>query len=56
MELKKFDLIKYDAFDPNAPQVFDHVSDKYGKLDILINNAGFFLPVIYLLQAKLYSD
>ena len=35
------DLVKYDAFDPDAPQkVFDHVSDKYGKLDILINNAG----------------
>ena len=26
------DLVKYDAFDPNAPQkVFDHVSNKYGN-------------------------
>ena len=38
------DLVQFDAFDLNAPQkVFDYVSDKYGKLDILINNAGVLL-------------
>ena len=38
------DLIQYDAFDLDAPQkVFDHISKKYNKLDILINNAGVLL-------------
>ena len=38
------DLIQYDAFDLNAPQkVYDYISKKYKKLDILINNAGVLL-------------
>ncbi len=38
------DLIQYDAFDLDAPQkVYDYISEKYGKLDILINNAGVLL-------------
>ena len=37
-------MVQFDAFDLNAPQkVFDYVSDKYKKLDILINNAGVLL-------------
>ena len=38
------DLIKYDAFDLDAPKkVYDYISEKYKKLDILINNAGVLL-------------
>ena len=38
------DLVQYDAFDLDAPQnVFDFISQKYNKLDILINNAGVLL-------------
>ncbi len=38
------DLVKYDAFDENAPQeVYNYISEKYKKLDILINNAGVLL-------------
>ena len=38
------DLIQYDAFDTNAPQkVYDHIFEKYKRLDILINNAGVLL-------------
>ena len=38
------DLVKYDAFDQAAPQkVYEFISDKYKKLDILINNAGVLL-------------
>ena len=40
----KADLIKYDAFDLDAPKkVYDYISEKYKKLDILINNAGVLL-------------
>ena len=38
------DLVQYDAFDKEAPKkVYDYISDKYKKLDILINNAGVLL-------------
>ena len=38
------DLVQYDAFDEDAPQkVYDYISEKYKKLDILINNAGVLL-------------
>ena len=38
------DLIQYDAFDLNALQkVYNHIFEKYKKLDILINNAGVLL-------------
>ena len=38
------DLVQYDAFDEHAPQkVYDYISGKYKKLDILINNAGVLL-------------
>ena len=38
------DLVQYDAFDEEAPKkVYDYISDKYKKLDILINNAGVLL-------------
>lgn len=38
------DLVQYDAFDDEAPQkVYDFISGKYRKLDILINNAGVLL-------------
>ncbi len=38
------DLVQYDAFDLNAPQkIYDYISEKYKKLDILINNAGVLL-------------
>lgn len=52
------DLVKYDAFDPNAPQkVFDHVSNKYGKLDILINNAGVLLTGnLFVTNSSTVSD
>ena len=52
------DLVNYDAFDPDAPQkVFDHVSDKYGKLDILINNAGVLLTGnLFVTNSSTVSD
>ena len=35
------DLVEYDAHDLNAPEkVYDFISNKYQKLDILINNGG----------------
>ena len=38
------DLVKYDAFDQAAPKkVYEFISEKYKKLDILINNAGVLL-------------
>ena len=38
------DLVQYDAENLDAPQkVYDHISEKYKKLDILINNAGVLL-------------
>ena len=38
------EVLEYDALDSNAPdKVFEYINDKYGKLDILINNAGVLL-------------
>ena len=38
------DLVQYDATDLDAPKkVYDYISEKYEKLDILINNAGVLL-------------
>lgn len=38
------ELIHYDAFDLDAPvKVYKYISEKYQKLDILINNAGVLL-------------
>ena len=38
------DLVQYDAADLDAPKkVYDYISEKYEKLDILINNAGVLL-------------
>ena len=38
------EFIQYNAFDLEAPKkVYDYINDKYGKLDILINNAGVLL-------------
>ena len=52
------DLTQYDAFDKNAPQkVFDYISDKYKKLDILINNAGVLLTGdIFVVNSSSVSD
>jgi len=52
------DLTQYDAFDKNAPQkVFDYISDKYKKLDILINNAGVLLTGdIFVVNSSTVSD
>ena len=38
------EVLEYDALDSDAPdKVFEYINDKYGKLDILINNAGVLL-------------
>ena len=38
------DLVEYDAKDMDSPQkVYKFISEKYNKLDILINNAGVLL-------------
>ncbi|MFL2661166.1 MAG: SDR family oxidoreductase [Alphaproteobacteria bacterium] len=38
------DLVQYNAFEQDAPEkVYNYISDKYKKLDILINNAGVLL-------------
>ncbi|MFL2679087.1 MAG: SDR family oxidoreductase [Alphaproteobacteria bacterium] len=52
------DLIEYDAFDLNAPQkVFDYISEKYKKLDILINNAGVLLTGnLFVTNSSTVSD
>lgn len=52
------DLVQYDAFDLNAPQkVFDYISDKYNKLDILINNAGVLLSGnLFVTNSSTVSD
>ena len=35
------DLVQFDAFDQDAPKkIYDYISKKYKKLDILINNAA----------------
>ena len=52
------DLIQYDAFDLNAPQkVYEYISQKYNKLDILINNAGVLLTGnIFVTNSSTISD
>ncbi len=52
------DLVEYDAFDLNAPQkVFDYISEKYKKLDILINNAGVLLTGnLFVTNSSTVSD
>ena len=52
------DLIEYDAFDVNAPQkVYDYISEKYEKLDILINNAGVLLTGdLFVTNSSTVSD
>ena len=52
------DLVQYDAFDLDAPQkVFDYISDKYNKLDILINNAGVLLSGnLFVTNSSTVSD
>ncbi len=60
LELENFqaDLVQYDAFDLNAPQkVFDYISNKYNKLDILINNAGVLLSGnLFVTNSSTVSD
>ena len=52
------DLTQYDAFDVEAPQkVFDYISEKYKKLDILINNAGVLLTGdLFVTNSSTVSD
>ncbi len=52
------DLIQYNAFDLNAPQkVYEYISQKYNKLDILINNAGVLLTGnIFVTNSSTISD
>ena len=52
------DLTQYDAFDLKAPQkVFDYISEKYKKLDILINNAGVLLTGdLFVTNSSTVSD
>ena len=52
------DLTQYDAFDLEAPQkVFDYISEKYKRLDILINNAGVLLTGdLFVTNSSTVSD
>ena len=52
------DLVQYDAFDEGAPQkVYDYISEKYKKLDILINNAGVLLTGnLFVTNSSTISD
>ena len=52
------DLVQYDAFDDDAPQkVYDYISEKYKKLDILINNAGVLLTGnLFVTNSSTISD
>tara|TARA_B100000963_G_C22545994_1_gene634454 strand:+ start:553 stop:1284 length:732 start_codon:yes stop_codon:yes gene_type:complete len=54
----KTDLVQYDAFDMEAPQkVYNFISQKYNKLDILINNAGVLLTNnIFVTNSSSVSD
>jgi NAD(P)-dependent dehydrogenase (short-subunit alcohol dehydrogenase family) len=41
------EAIHYDAHEPKlADTVYSHIDDKYGKLDVLINNAGIILEQV----------
>ena len=52
------DLVQFDAFDQDAPQkVYDYISEKYKKLDILINNAGVLLTGnLFVTNSSTVSD
>ncbi len=52
------DLVEYDAFNLEAPKkVYDFISKKYGKLDILINNAGVLLTGnLFVTNSSTVSD
>ena len=52
------DLVEYDAFDLEAPQkVYDYITEKYNKLDILINNAGVLLTGnLFVTNSSTVSD
>lgn len=52
------DLVQYDALDEDAPQkVYDHILEKYKKLDILINNAGVLLTGnLFVTNSSTISD
>ena len=52
------DLVKYDAFDQAAPQkIYNFISEKYKKLDILINNAGVVLAGdLFITNSSTVSD
>ena len=52
------DLVQYDAFDLEAPQkVYDYITEKYNKLDILINNAGVLLTGnLFVTNSSTVSD
>ena len=52
------DLVKYDAFDVDAPEeVYKYISEKYKKLDILINNAGVLLSGnLFVTNSSTISD
>ncbi len=52
------DLVQYDCFDLDAPQkVYDYISKKYKKLDILINNAGVLLTGnLFVTNSSTVSD
>ena len=52
------DLVKYDAFDLDAPEeVYKYISEKYKKLDILINNAGVLLTGnLFVTNSSTISD
>ena len=52
------DLVQYDAKDMDAPQhVYRYISEKYHKLDILINNAGVLLTGnLFVTNSSTVSD
>ena len=52
------DLVQFDAFDQDAPQkIYDYISEKYKKLDILINNAGVLLTGnLFVTNSSTVSD
>ena len=52
------DLVQYDAKDIDAPQhVYQFISEKYQKLDILINNAGVLLTGnLFVTNSSTVSD
>ena len=51
-------MLQFDAFDQDAPQkIYDYISEKYKKLDILINNAGVLLTGnLFVTNSSTVSD